>query len=50
MFGVTTGRVAKHMDDFDCDSHNRFESFDLDDNSVEFEGGGNALLAMVDKT
>ena len=48
MFGVTTGR-AKHMDDFDCNLHDRFESFDLDDSSVEFEGGGNALLAMVDK-
>jgi len=49
VFGVKSGK-AKHMDDFDCNLHDRFESFDLDDSSVEFEGGGNALLAMVDKT
>jgi len=38
------------MDDFDCNSNYRFESFDLDDSSVEFEDGGNNLLAMVDNT
>ena len=46
--GLNSRLKQQIQDDFNCNSRYGFESFELDDDSLQLEGGANNILGMVD--